>query len=98
MEDLLSAARNGDGLIEPLAARVLSIAFGMDRLACAAEMVDGVDVIDIQRTKIDDIHRMDLHSLMILEYPLCTAVVKSYGHQGSQTGAFAHRTRLTSRP
>ena len=31
---------------------------GAEVLARAAEMVDGVDVIDIQRTKIDDLHRV----------------------------------------
>ena len=64
-ETLSSTSRTvhcgGDGLVQPLAARVLGIAFCVDRLARAAEMVDGVDVIDIQRAKIDDVHRMNLH-------------------------------------
>ena len=57
----LAASGHGDGLVQALAARVLRVAGRVDGLARAAEMVDGVDVIDIQRAKIDDVHRMNLH-------------------------------------
>ena len=54
--ECLAAARHGDGLVQALAARVLRVAGRVDGLARAAEMVDGVDMIDIERTKIDNLH------------------------------------------
>ena len=55
--ECLAAARHGDGLVQALAARVLRVAGRVDGLARAAEMVDGVDMIEIERTKVDDVHR-----------------------------------------
>ena len=56
MKQRLAASGHGDGLVQPLAADALRIASCVDGLARAAEMLDGVDMIDVERTKIDNLH------------------------------------------